>query len=315
MKKSFKELDQIVDGWLEVHRKKKENQDFMDALISMLDDASDLPSYDVDTIIKSTCVGFRASPGYANEKLPNAVANTATENNDPLSLMQNLVPMREKVSVCDFIEKSNEAIMLGATDTTTVTLTWALSLLINNPDVLNKAQQELNTQVGRERPVEESDVKDLVYLQAITKEVMRLYPASPLSVPHESSEDCTLSGYHIPAGTRLLVNLSKLLRDPDVWPEPNEFRPERFLTTHKNFNVRGANFEYIPFGTGRRVCPGISFSLQVMHLALAKLLHGFEISSPTGGPVDMVEGVGLTNLKANPLELHFTPRLPSHLYD
>ncbi|XP_038704589.1 cytochrome P450 CYP82D47-like [Tripterygium wilfordii] len=263
MKKSFKELDKILDGWLEEHRKKKGNQDFMDVLISILDDASDLPSYDADTIIKATCV----------------------------------------------------AIMLGATDTTTVTLTWALSLLINHPHVLEKAQQELDNIVGRERPVEDSDVKDLVYLQAITKEVMRLYPAAPLSVPHESSEDCTLSGYHIPAGTRLLVNLSKLLRDPDEWSEPNEFRPERFLTTQKDFDVRGASFEYIPFGTGRRVCPGISFALQVMHLTLAKLLHGFEISSPTGGPVDMVEGVGLTNLKAHPLEVHFSPRHPAHLYD
>ncbi|KAL5777898.1 hypothetical protein ACOSP7_010824 [Xanthoceras sorbifolium] len=106
--------------------------------------------------------------------------------------------------------------ILAATDTTTVTLTWTLTLLLNNHNVLEKIQNELDTQVGSERLVNELDIKNLVYLQAILKETMRLYPAGPLSVPHESSEDCTVSGYHVPAQTRLLVNLWKIHRDPDV---------------------------------------------------------------------------------------------------
>ncbi|MFQ6666589.1 hypothetical protein Gotur_032882 [Gossypium turneri] len=207
------------------------------------------------------------------------------------------------------------AIILGGTDTTTVTITWALSLLLNHRDVLKKAQNELDTFVGKDRLVEESDIKNLVYLQAMIKETTRLYPAAPLSVPHESVEDCITGGYFIPAGTRLLVNISKLQRDPKVWSDPDEFRPERFLTTQKHMDVWGQNFEFIPFGSGRRVCPGISFALQVLHLNLATLLQSFEITTPFDEPVDMREGAGLTNLKATPLNVVFTPRLPPHLYE
>ncbi|GMY22655.1 cytochrome P450 CYP82D47-like [Fagus crenata] len=215
----------------------------------------------------------------------------------------------------DTITKSTcLALILGGSDTTTVTLTWALSLLLNNHEVLRKAQQELDLQVGRERQVKESDMKNLVYLQAILKETMRLYPAAPLSVPHESIEDRTLARYHVPAGTRLVVNLPKLHQDPHVWSDPSKFKPERFLTSHKDVDVRGQQFEFIPFDSGRRVCRGISFAVQVMQLTLATLLHAFEISTPSDEPVDMTEKGGQTNLKATPLEVHLTSRLPVQLY-
>ena len=207
-----------------------------------------------------------------------------------------------------------QALILAATDTTTVTLTWALSLLLNNREALKKAKQELDIQVGRERQVKESDVKNLEYLQAILKETMRLYPAGPLLVPHESLEDCTLVGYNIPIGTRLLVNVPKLHRDPSVWVNPTEFQPERFLTTHKDVDVKGQHFELIPFGSGRRMCPGISFALQVTQLTLATLLHTFEIVTPSNEPVDMTEKAGLTNLKATPLEVSLTPCLAAQAY-
>ncbi|KAK6256670.1 hypothetical protein QUC31_000129 [Theobroma cacao] len=109
------------------------------------------------------------------------------------------------------------AMILAASDTTMVTLTWALSLLLNNRGALKKAQEELDIHVGRDKLVEESDIKKLVYLRAILKETLRLYPAGPLSLPHESMEDCIVSGYHIPAGTRLLINVYKIHRDPRVW--------------------------------------------------------------------------------------------------
>ncbi|XP_065620630.1 xanthotoxin 5-hydroxylase CYP82C4-like [Quercus suber] len=205
-------------------------------------------------------------------------------------------------------------LILGASDTSTISLTWALALLLRNPETLTKVQEELDIHIGRERQVKESDMKNLVYLQAILKETMRLYPATPLLVPHESMEDCTLFGYHVPAGTRLIVDLSKLHRDPNVWVDPSEFRPERFLTTHKHVDVRGQNFEFIPFGSGRRMCPGISFALQVMQLTLATLLHAFEISSPSDELVDMTEKGGLTNQKATPLEVYLTPRLHAQAY-
>ena len=208
-----------------------------------------------------------------------------------------------------------QALILAGTDTTTGTVTWALSLLLNNRDVLNKAIDELDAQIGNERmAVEETDLKNLVYLQAIIKETLRLYPAAPLNLPHESMEDCVVGGYHVPAGTRLLTNLSKIQRDPTLYHDPTEFRPERFLTTHKGIDLRGQHFELIPFGAGRRMCPGLSFGLQMVQLMLANVLHGFEFVTADGRPVDMAEQVGLTNIKASPLHLILTPRLSAQVY-
>ncbi|XP_023535445.1 cytochrome P450 CYP82D47-like [Cucurbita pepo subsp. pepo] len=207
------------------------------------------------------------------------------------------------------------AMVLGAYDTTMITMTWALSLLLNNQQALNKAQLELDEKVGTSRRVKESDVKNLPYLQAILKETLRLYPAAPLLIPHESVEDCIVSGYHIPAGTRLLVNVQKLQKNPLVWEDPCEFRPERFLTSDTKFDMRGQNMQLMPFGSGRRMCPGISFALQLMHLTLASLLHEFEINRPSEELLNMDEGFGITVLKKTPLEVVLHPRLPSQVYE
>ncbi|XP_022976390.1 cytochrome P450 CYP82D47-like [Cucurbita maxima] len=207
------------------------------------------------------------------------------------------------------------AMVLGAYDTTMITMTWALSLLLNHPEALRKVQLELDEKVGRSRQVKESDVKNLLYLQAIMKETLRLYPAAPLLIPHESIEDCTVLGYHIPARTRLIVNVQKLHKDSLVWENPCEFRPERFLTSDTKFDMRGQDLQLMPFGCGRRMCPGISFALQLMHLTLASLLHEFEIDRPSEELLDMDEGFGITVLKKTPLEVVLHPRLPSQVKD
>lgn len=207
-----------------------------------------------------------------------------------------------------------QALILGGSDTTAGTLTWAISLLLNNRPMLKKAQEELDLQVGKDRQVVDSDVKNLVYLQAIIKETLRLYPAGPLLGPREAMEDCHVAGYHVPAGTRLIVNVWKIQRDPRVWTNPSAFLPERFLTSHADVDVRGQQFELIPFGSGRRSCPGVSFALQVLHLTLARLLHSFDLATPMDQPVDLTESSGLTIPKATPLEAVLIPRLPSKLY-
>ncbi|KAI3941587.1 hypothetical protein MKW92_009016, partial [Papaver armeniacum] len=206
-------------------------------------------------------------------------------------------------------------LILGGTDTVMVGLLWALSLLVNHPHVMEKAVAELNMHVGRERQVEESDIKNLMYLHAIIKETMRLYPPGPLSAPRESMADCTVAGYDIPAGTRLIVNLWKIQRDPQVWSDPEEFRPERFLTAeHLNTAIGPQNFKLMPFGSGRRICPASTFSLQIVHLTLARLVHGFEFKTPSEADVDMTETSGLNNVKGTPLEVLITPTLSSKLY-
>ncbi|KAG2666505.1 hypothetical protein I3843_15G062300 [Carya illinoinensis] len=267
MKRTAKDMDNIIGEWLEEHKRKrvlgeaKGEKDFMDVLLSILDGA-DLAGYDSDTINKATCLNMIAA----------------------------------------------------GSDTNTVTLTWAISLLLNNLHVLKNAQKELDDQVGKERIVEDSDISKLVYLQAIVKETLRLYPAVPLGGPRELTENCMIGGYHIPKGTRLIVNIWKVQTDSKIWSDPLEFKPERFLSTHKDFDVRGKHFELIPFGGGRRVCPGATFALQVEHLTLARMLHMFEISTPSNAQVDMAESSGLTNMKATPLEVLITPRLPAKLY-
>ncbi|KAE8100589.1 hypothetical protein FH972_018475 [Carpinus fangiana] len=158
----------------------------------------------------------------------------------------------------------------GGTDANMVTLTWALSALLNNRHALRKAQEELDIHVGKERLVNEKDINKLLYLQAIVKEALRLYPPGPLSGPRESIEDCTIGGYYVPKGTR----------HPLVWSDPLEFKPERFLTTHKNIDVKGQNFELIPFGSGRRACP-----------AALGYLSAFKST------------FGLSNIKSTPLEV------------
>ncbi|KAI3474338.1 hypothetical protein Pfo_029167 [Paulownia fortunei] len=132
--------------------------------------------------------------------------------------------------------------------------------------------------------------------------------------PREAGEDCVVAGYHVPAGTRLFVNAWKIQRDPRVWANPLEFRPERFLTSHKEVDVQGLHFELLPFGGGRRVCPAISFALQATQLALASFLHGFDVETPSGEAVDMTGSFGTTNMKATPLEVCLRPRLSPELY-
>ncbi|GJS65461.1 cytochrome P450 CYP82D47-like protein, partial [Tanacetum coccineum] len=141
---------------------------------------------------------------------------------------------------------------------TIIKSTCMLSLLLNNPGALKKAQEELELHVG-DRQVTESDIKDLVYLQAVVKETLRLYPAAFLGGPRVFSEDCTIAGYHVPKGTWLLINMWKLHRDPNIWSDPCEFRPERFLTLdHKDVDVNGTDFQvdFVPKNLKRQVVLG-----------------------------------------------------------
>nr|BBD34742.1 putative cytochrome P450 [Eschscholzia californica subsp. californica] len=228
-------------------------------------------------------------------------------------------PLFTKHSRDTVIKATALNMIVAATDTTSVSLTWALSLLLNDKRVLKKAQDELDTKVGRDRGIEDKDIKNLVYLQAIIKETLRMYPAAPLLIPHEAIEDCNIGGYQVKAGTRVLMNVWKLHRDPRVWSNPSEFRPERFLDNEgegSKMDFRGQHFEYMPFGSGRRMCPGISYAIQILHMTLARLLQAFDLSSPSSSLVDMTEeGSGLTMPRATPLEVLLSPRLPHSLYD
>lgn len=192
----------------------------------------------------------------------------------------------------------------GGTDTSAIAMEWALAELINHPNIMEKAAQEIDNVTGKTRAVQESDISQLPYLQAIVKEILRLHSPAPM-ILRESSEDCTIEGYHIPAKTRLFVNVWAMNRDPKNWENPLEFRPERFMNETKILDVRGQNnFHYLPFGSGRRGCPGISLALQILHTSLAAIIQCFEwkVSGEGNcGKVDMEQGTGVTVPRANPL--------------
>lgn len=192
---------------------------------------------------------------------------------------------------------------------------WALSELLKRPKIFEKATEELDRVIGKDRWVEEKDVQNLPYVEAIMKETMRMHPVAPMLVPRMSREDCTIDGYDIPAGTRALVNIWTIGRDPEIWDSPDQFCPERFLG--KSIDVKGHDFELLPFGSGRRMCPGYSLGLKVIQLTLANLLHGFKWSLPdpmTEDDLSMEEIFGLSTPRKFPLEAVVEPRLPNHVY-
>jgi cytochrome P450 len=193
-----------------------------------------------------------------------------------------------------------------------VTVEWALSELLKKPEVFARATEELDRVIGRGRWVTEKDMPSLPYIDAIVKETMRLHPVAPMLVPRLSREDTSIGGYDIPAGTRVLVSVWSIGRDPELWEAPEEFMPERFIGSR--LDVKGQDYELLPFGSGRRMCPGYSLGLKVIQVSLANLLHGFEWKLPDGVELSMEEIFGLSTPRKFPLEAVVEPKLPAHLY-
>ncbi|CAI0429954.1 unnamed protein product [Linum tenue] len=179
-----------------------------------------------------------------------------------------------------------------------VTMEWAMSCLLNNPDKLAKAREEIDKQVGQERLLEESDIAGLPYLGNIISETFRLYPASPLLVPHFASEDCVVGGYLVPAHTMVLVNAYAIHRDPNLWDDPMSFKPERHSAAAGK--VDGAKI--LTFGMGRRVCPGVGMANRLVAYTLGTLIQCFEWERVGEEEIDMTEGKGITMPKVKPLE-------------
>ncbi|KAG7024285.1 Isoflavone 2'-hydroxylase, partial [Cucurbita argyrosperma subsp. argyrosperma] len=195
-------------------------------------------------------------------------------------------------------------LLLAGTEGSINTMEWLLSLLLNNPECLQRAQTEIDDVVGRSnRILEESDLAHLPYLRSLIHETLRMYPPGPLLIPHESSEDCHVGGFRVPAGTTLFVNVWAIQNDPTVWVEPEKFNPGRFGSEGE-----GWFFKWMPFGAGRRRCPGEGLGLRVVGLAVGSLIQCFEWESVGGECIDMREGVGLTLPKAVPLHALCRPR-------
>ncbi|XP_069153397.1 trimethyltridecatetraene synthase-like isoform X2 [Solanum lycopersicum] len=203
----------------------------------------------------------------------------------------------------------------GGTDTAATTIEWAFQELLKRPNIMEKAQQELDRAIGREGWVKEEDFSKLPYIDAIIKETFRLHPLCALIPPHYSTEDCNVAGYDIPKGTTVYVNAWSLGRNPKYWDRPEEFIPERFI--ENNIDIKGQNFGLLPFGSGRRKCPGYSLGIKIVRTTMANLLHGFDwklAGDMKPEDISMDEIYGLTTHPKNPISLIMEPRLPLHLY-
>lgn len=171
-------------------------------------------------------------------------------------------------------------IFVAGGDTSSTTVEWAISEMLRNPTTMEKAQEEVRAVFSKKGKVEETGLEELKYMKSVIKETLRIHPPAPLLLPRESTERCELNGFTIPSKTRAIVNAWAMGRDPDHWNEPDKFIPERFLGTSVDY--KGKNFEFIPFGAGIRICPGISLGLANMELLLAEMLYHFDWKLPHG---------------------------------
>ncbi|XP_052115555.1 cytochrome P450 736A117 isoform X1 [Arachis duranensis] len=194
----------------------------------------------------------------------------------------------------------------AGTDTTYTVLEWAMAELLKRPAVMHKLQDEVRTVVGNRGNITEQDLVHMNYLKAVIKETLRLHPSLPVLVPRESTKGIKLNGYDIEAGTQVLVNAWAVATDPKCWDQPLEFKPERFLNSSVDF--KGCDFQFIPFGAGRRGCPGVQFATAVDEIVLATLVHHFDWDlSAASKEVDMSETHGLALHLKSPLLAIATP--------
>ncbi|PWA63224.1 cytochrome P450 [Artemisia annua] len=194
-------------------------------------------------------------------------------------------------------------LFIAGTETTSSTLEWAMAELIRNPEKMSKAQSELKELMGnQDGPVDESNISRLPYLQAVVKETLRLHPPVTFLVPHRAISDVKVRGYMIPKDAQVLCNMWAMGQDSNVWPNPHMFEPERFLDV--KIDYKGQDFEYIPFGTGRRMCPGLPLAHRMLHLMLGSLIHNFDWKIEGGvrpQDMDMTDKFGFTLQKNLPL--------------
>ncbi|KAG8037261.1 hypothetical protein GUJ93_ZPchr0023g33390 [Zizania palustris] len=207
-------------------------------------------------------------------------------------------------------------VVTAGSDTSAAMEEWMLAELMNHPEALRKVREEIDAVVGRDRIVGEADLADLPYLQAAYKETLRLRPAAPIAF-RQSTEEIHIRGFTVPAQSVVFLNVWSIGRDPAFWDDPLEFKPERFLAggASENLEARGQHFQFIPFGSGRRGCPGMGLALQSVPAVVAALVQCFDWVC-TGGDdatatasIDMEEGEGLVCARKHPLLLRAEPRL------
>nr|XP_043613224.1 probable (S)-N-methylcoclaurine 3'-hydroxylase isozyme 2 [Erigeron canadensis] len=197
-------------------------------------------------------------------------------------------------------------LFIAGTDSVTSSTIWAMADLIKNKEILEKVTEELKSEIKSNTMIMKFDLNKLSYFNACIKETLRLHPVVPLLLPRNAVETCEVMNYTIPQNSSIWINIWAISRDPSVWEDPNAFKPERFLGS--NVNYTGHDFEFTPFGGGRRMCPGMPSGIKSLQTTLATLILGFDWVLPNNedpAKLDMTETFGLTLQKEKPLELIF----------
>ncbi|KAI3903126.1 hypothetical protein MKW92_030425 [Papaver armeniacum] len=207
---------------------------------------------------------------------------------------------------------------MATVDNPANTVEWAMAEMINQPDILRKATDEIDVVVGKSRWVQESDIPKLNYVKACAREALRLHPLAPFNVPHVSISDTVVAGYFIPKGSHVLLSRRGLGRNPRIWHEPLKFYPERHLISKDggiaDVDLTEKELRFISFSTGRRGCVGGSLGTAITIMLLARLIQGFDWSAPPGESVIDLSESANDLLLDKPLLAHGKPRLPIHIY-
>ncbi|PHT34875.1 Geraniol 8-hydroxylase [Capsicum baccatum] len=270
-----------------------------------------LEKFDLQGIRRRTTIHidklFKIFDGWINERLEEK-RKGSTEKSDYLETILNISEENPKEIDHNYIKSAFLDLIVGATDTTTNTVEWAMAEILKQPEIMKKAQAELAEIIGKGKSIEEADISRLLYLQCIIKETLRMHPPAPLILPRSVHQNVELCDYIIPKGSQVLVNVWAIGRDITFWEDPLVFKPERFWSS--DMDMRGQDFNLIPFGAGRRMCPGYPLALRMIPTILGSLLNSFNWKLETdieSKYLDMEEKFGLTLAKAHPLRAILSP--------
>ncbi|CDP18923.1 unnamed protein product, partial [Coffea canephora] len=272
---TFEEFQEMIDTWF-----------WLGGVFNIGDWIPWLDRFDLQGYIKQMKELYKKFDRFHNHVLDDHQARRKTEKDFiPKDMVDILLQYAEDPDLQvkltrDQIKGLIQDLLAGGTDTSATTVEWAMNELLKHPRLIRKAAEELDRVIGKDKWVEEADFSKLPFLEAIIKETLRLHPLATLLAPRYAIEDCTVAGYHIAKGTTVFINTWSIGRNSKYWDSPEEFIPERFL--EKDIDMKGQNFALLPFGSGRRRCPGYNLGIKLVRSTLANLLHGFNWKLPHG---------------------------------
>ncbi|CAL9214788.1 unnamed protein product [Arabidopsis halleri] len=214
------------------------------------------------------------------------------DSSDIIDVMINMMKKQERDGdsfklTTDHLKGMISDIFIAGVSTSASTLIWAITELVRNPKVMKKVQDEIRTTLGdKKERITEQDLTKLHYFKLVVKEIFRLHPAVPFLLPRETLSHVKIQGYDILAKTQIMINVYAIARDPELWINPDEFNPDRFLDS--SIDYKGLNFELLPFGSGRRICPGMTMGITLVELTLLNLLYFFDWGLPEKEEADKI---------------------------